>query len=126
MSFKLNHVHLVCLDLEKMISFFVDTLGADLVARKKFGGADGASLDLAGTTINLRVKKSPDEKPNGSGAGCWMDHLAIQTEDMEKAMGEISAKGFEFDGAPREVGPVKVVFFTGPEGLSFELMQPLG
>ena len=44
MSFRFHHVHIICKDLEKMIGFFTEGLGADLVRRKKFGTADGASL----------------------------------------------------------------------------------
>jgi catechol 2,3-dioxygenase-like lactoylglutathione lyase family enzyme len=55
MSYRFHHVHIVCKDLEKMIRFFTEVLEAKLIARKKFGTADGASLDLNATTINLRV-----------------------------------------------------------------------
>ena len=55
MNYRLHHVHLICKDLEGMINFFTDDLGAALVARQKFGTADGASLNLQGTTVNLRV-----------------------------------------------------------------------
>jgi len=55
MPFRFHHVHIICKDLEKMIAFFTECLGADLARRKKFGTADGASLDLQGTTINLRL-----------------------------------------------------------------------
>jgi len=58
MSFRFHHVHIICKDLEKMIGFFTEGIGADLVRRKKFGTADVASLDLQGTTINLRVARA--------------------------------------------------------------------
>ena len=46
MTYHFDHLHLVCRDLEKMIDFFVGSLGAALIVRKKFGTADGASLDF--------------------------------------------------------------------------------
>jgi hypothetical protein len=55
MTYRFHHIHLLCSNLEATIDFFVQTIGARLVGRKKFGGADGASLNLNGTTINLRV-----------------------------------------------------------------------
>ena len=61
MNYHFHHVHIICKDLEQMITFFTDALNAKLVARKKFGTADGASLDLQGITINLRVSRE-DEK----------------------------------------------------------------
>ena len=46
MTYSLHHVHLICRDLEKMISFFEEAIGTKLVERRKFGTADGATLDL--------------------------------------------------------------------------------
>ena len=57
MNYRVHHFHLVCSDLEQMISFMTETLGAELVERRKFGTADGATLDLAGNRINLRVAR---------------------------------------------------------------------
>ena len=65
MTYRLHHVHLICKDLEGMIKFFVEALGATLVARKKFGTADGASLDLQGTTVNLRVDREDEVMVGG-------------------------------------------------------------
>ena len=45
MTYSLHHVHLICLDLEKMIAFFEDAIDAKFVEHRKFGTADGAVLD---------------------------------------------------------------------------------
>ena len=55
MTYRFHHVHLICKDLEGMINFFTEAVGAILFTLKKFGTADGASLDLQGTTVNLSV-----------------------------------------------------------------------
>ena len=60
MTYRLHHVHLVCRDLEKMIGFFEEALGAKFVEHRKFGTADGATLDLQETStcgLRARVKK---------------------------------------------------------------------
>jgi catechol 2,3-dioxygenase-like lactoylglutathione lyase family enzyme len=64
MAYRFHHLHIICKDLEKMITFFTETLEAKLVMRKKFGTADGATLDLQGTTVNLRVSRE-DERSAG-------------------------------------------------------------
>jgi catechol 2,3-dioxygenase-like lactoylglutathione lyase family enzyme len=56
MKYNFHHLHIICKDLEQMITFFTDALNAKLVIRRKFGTADGASLDLQGITINLPTK----------------------------------------------------------------------
>ncbi len=49
MNYQFHHVHIICKDLEQMISFFTDAIGAGLIARRKFVTADGASLDSKGS-----------------------------------------------------------------------------
>jgi catechol 2,3-dioxygenase-like lactoylglutathione lyase family enzyme len=97
MSFRFHHVHIICKDLEKMIGFFTEGLGADLVRRKKFGTADGASLDLQGTTINLRIARA-DEKLEGDASRTvyGYNHIGLEVEDIEAAYTDLSAQGYSF------------------------------
>ena len=50
MAFKLNHLHLKTKDPQKTAKFYVDNLGATIVAEI---GTRGYRLDLHGLTINL-------------------------------------------------------------------------
>jgi catechol 2,3-dioxygenase-like lactoylglutathione lyase family enzyme len=61
MSYRFHHVHIVCKELETMVRFFTEVLEARLIDMRKFGTADGASLDLNGTTVNLRVAKEGEK-----------------------------------------------------------------
>ena len=124
MAYRFHHLHLICRDLENMIGFFTDALGANLVERKQFGGADGAVLDLAGTTINLRVEKK-DEIISGDASQTryGFDHLGLEVEDLQKAMQELTPKGVEFLSEPMDLGKQLVVFFKGPEKITLELLQ---
>jgi catechol 2,3-dioxygenase-like lactoylglutathione lyase family enzyme len=82
MSFRFHHVHIICKDLEKMIGFFTESIAAELAKRKKFGTADGASLDLQGTTINLRVARV-DEKLEGNASRTVFGYNHIGLELVE-------------------------------------------
>ena len=101
MIYRFHHIHLICKELEPMISFFTDVLNAKLVARQKFGTADGASIDLQGTTINLRVSR----------------------ED-EKMVGDASESRYGFDHigcGPHRFNPEGVlIFHTSPKYSKFE------
>ena len=126
MAYRLHHLHIICRDLEKMITFFTETLGAKLVMRKKFGTADGASLDLQGTTVNLRVSRE-DEAIAGdaSQSSYGYDHIGLQVEDIETAYTELQAQGFSFLVPPTDIPNLKMAFFKGPEDITIELVQPL-
>ncbi len=126
MSYQLHHIHLLCSDLELMVNFFTEILDATLVERKKFGGADGATLDLQGTLINLRIaredeiiKKDPSEPSYG------LNHIGLETGDIAGNYEELKGKGFEFITPPRDAGKNRIAFFKGPDNLTIELLQPL-
>jgi catechol 2,3-dioxygenase-like lactoylglutathione lyase family enzyme len=126
MAYRFHHLHIICKDLEKMITFFTETLEAKLVMRKKFGTADGASLDLQGTTVNLRVSRE-DETIVGdaSQSSYGYDHIGLQVEDIESAYTELQAQGFSFLVPPTDIPNLKMAFFKGPEDITIELVQPL-
>jgi catechol 2,3-dioxygenase-like lactoylglutathione lyase family enzyme len=76
MAYRLHHLHIICKDLEKMITFFTETLEAKLVRRQKFGTADGASLDLQGTIVNIRVSREDEEMlADASQSRYGYDHI---------------------------------------------------
>ena len=124
MSFRFHHVHIICKDLEKMIEFFTEGLGAGLVRRKKFGTADGASLDLQGTTINLRVARA-DEKLEGDASRTvyGYNHIGLEVEEIEVAYTDLSAQGYSFFMPPTNIPELRIAFFRGPEDIVIELVQ---
>ena len=126
MAYRFHHLHIICKDLEKMITFFTEALEANLVERKKFGTADGASLDLQGTTVNLRVSREDEEiVGDASQSSYGYDHIGLQVEDIETVFTELQAQGFSFLVPPKDLPNLKVAFFKGPEDITIELVQPL-
>ncbi len=126
MTYRLHHVHLICKDLEGMIHFFSEALGATLVARRKFGTADGASLDLQGTTVNLRVaREDEDMVGDASRAGFGYDHLGLQVDDVDAAYQDLKKRGFSFFMEPKDIPDLRIAFFRGPEDITIELVQKL-
>ena len=127
MTYRFHHVHLICKDLEGMINFFTEALGATLVARKKFGTADGASLDLQGTTVNLRVDRE-DEVLAGDASQTRFgyDHIGLLVEDVDAAYEDLKKRGFNFFMPPKEIPDLRIAFFRGPEDITIELIQARG
>ncbi len=126
MTYSLHHVHLICRDLEKMISFFEEALGVKLVERRKFGTADGATLDLQGIDINLRVAREGEEiRENLTPSSYGYDHIGLQVEDIQAAYEDLSNRGYSFFMPPTEGAGLIIAFFKGPENITIELLQPL-
>lgn len=124
MAYRFHHVHIVCKDLDKMIRFFTEVLEAKLVELKKFGAADGASLDLNGTIINLRVAKEEEMVGDASQSTYGYDHIGLAVEDLEKAFKDLKTRGFSFFMPPTDIPHMKIAFFKGPEDITIELCQP--
>ena len=126
MTYSLHHVHLICRDLEKMIAFFEEAIGAKLVERRKFGTADGATLDLQGVDINLRVAREGEEiRENLTPSSYGYDHIGLQVGDVQAAYDDISKRGYSFFMPPTEAAGLIIAFFKGPENITFELAQLL-
>jgi glyoxylase I family protein len=126
MTYRLHHVHLICKDLEKMIGFFDDAMGARLVERRKFGTADGATLDLQGIDINLRVVREGEEiRENRTLSTYGYDHIGLQVENVQAAYEDLAGRGYPFFMPPTEAAGMIVAFFKGPENITIELVQPL-
>ena len=127
MTYRFHHIHLICKDLEGMIRFFTEAIGATLVERKKFGTADGASLDIQGTTVNLRVDRE-DEVMTGdaSQARFGYDHIGLQVDDIDAAYEDLKQRGFTFFMPPKDIPGLRIAFFRGPEEIIIELVQKPG
>ena len=126
MSYRLHHIHLICRDLEKMIVFFKDDIGANLVKRRKFGTADGATLNLEGMDINLRVAREGEAiRENLVQSTYGYDHIGLQVEDLQSAYKDLTERGYQFFMPPTEAAGLMIAFFKGPENLTIELVQAL-
>jgi len=126
MNYRFHHLHLICKDLEGMIGFFTEALSATLIARKKFGTADGASIDLQGTTVNLRVaREDEDIAGDASRTTFGYDHVGLQVEDVDAACQDLKQRGFSFFMEPKDIPGLRIAFFKGPEDITIELVQEL-
>lgn len=121
--FTFHHVHLICRDLEGMIRFWTETLGAKLVMRRTFGTVEGATLDLAGIRINLRLPKGGEPLREGDARGCGYDHVALEVTDMAEAGKRLTDHGYPFIAGPTDRGNRISAFVRGPEGILIELME---
>ena len=126
MNCRYHHLHLICSDLEGMIQFFTENLDAKLVRRRKFATADGATLDLQGTMINLRVAREDEDVTGDSSRERYgYDHLGLEVDDVDAAFQTLKGKGYEFMIEPRDVEDVRIAFFKGPDNITIELIQQI-
>ena len=124
MEYRYHHFHLICSNLEDTERFFTGMLGAKLIERRKFGTVDGATLDLNGTRVNLRVKREDENIIGDSSQPRYgYDHLGLEVEDVDAAYKELKEKAITFTIPPTDVVNGRMAFLKGPDGITIELFQ---
>lgn len=121
--FSLDHLHLICEDLEGMIRFWTDGLGASFKEYKIFGGAQGAVLRLDNLQVNLRVPKESEQGGFTTKRSLGYDHLGLRVADLTGACSHLEKFGCRITSGPTELSDRKIVFLSGPEELTLELMH---
>ncbi|MCQ8279717.1 VOC family protein [Acetobacteraceae bacterium KSS8] len=138
-----DHVGFAVASLDAALRFWIDGLGATLEREGEMAGAflqevTGAPdatvrmavVSFAGLEIELLDYAGPDrpaspQKPFHPGFA----HLALMVADLPAVLARIAPHGWRPAGTPQRI-PVGaragtlVVYVTGPDGATIELMQP--
>ena len=124
MAYRYQHLHLLCSDLKRMENFFTDALGAKLVERREFRGADGAVVDLNGIRINLRVSREGEVIAGDSATQRYgFDHLGLEVDDLDAAFEDLTRRGYLFTTPPTKTETGQMAFLKGPDNITIELIQ---
>ena len=122
---RIDHVEIVARDYEKSIAFYRDILGFTVGERQKIDHPpleEIVYLELGGTVIELMMVGNPASGPADRWrAGYRM--MAIEVDDMDRAVGYLQGKGVEISQPPMATGKSKRAEITDPNGLSIELRQ---
>ncbi len=121
---RIDHVEITPSDIERTIRFFTDIFGFSLKMRKKVDSPpleEVAFLELGGTVLELVSVKNPVPPSGLPQVGYRM--MAIEVEDMDKAIDYLKGKGVEISMAPVNLGTSKRAEIKIPDGLTIELRQ---
>ena len=89
--YTLAHLHVICRDMEKMIRFWREALGAEFVEYRTFGDDPGAIMRFGG--LEIYFKEIPQAKELQSGqvgyehVGVYVPHLETSVESLVKGFG---------------------------------------
>jgi predicted enzyme related to lactoylglutathione lyase len=124
MAYTMDHIHLVCRNLEQVIEFFTGNFEAEFVGIKKFEGVNGATINLGGFKINLRALKENEELADADHGVHGFHHMGIGVDDLDMEFERLSEKGYRFSVPPKKIDDtLRVAFFEGPENLIVELLE---
>ena len=114
---RIDHVELVTAEPQRLERFYTEVLGFRVRDRVTVpGGLDLVYLDLGGTTVELLTYTSPPPQPAAEGLRLGYRMIALEVEDMGRALEYLKGKGIE-----PAWGPV-----TRPDYARAEIRDPDG
>ncbi|RJX32541.1 MAG: VOC family protein [Desulfarculus sp.] len=123
MTFKHDHIHLRCRDLEASIKYYQEMFGGEVVARLQPRGLTLVRMAIGDTFLALSPLREGDPQPSdGPNWGAY--ELGFLVQDIQRVCQELKAKGAEFIEGPLKVrSGVTVAFLKAPDDMQIELVQ---
>jgi catechol 2,3-dioxygenase-like lactoylglutathione lyase family enzyme len=118
MAFGIHHVHLKTRDPEQTMRFYVDNLGATLIAQVN---PRSYRVNLHGLTFNITSLIDTQSREQHYG----MEHVAVDTDAYAETLTRLRANGVR---VLEELAPTngrRVCFLEAPDGVQIELIEKL-
>jgi lactoylglutathione lyase len=124
----LAHICIYTKDIQKSLKFYTETLGFELIHQTELTSGFKFVLVKRGSCIIELLEPIDITKAKHRTIGA-IDHIALEVADINKAFEQLKAKGITFylpvTEDPNLFGGVKIAFFGGPAGETFELFEYL-
>lgn len=122
---RIDHVEIIPSDIDRTLDFYVSILGFKV--RERFPVPmppmkEIAYLELNGTTVELIGVARPDV-PSIEPWPVGYRAIALEVDDMDKAIGYLKEKGVSITWGPVATGRSKRAEIRDPDGLPIELRQ---
>jgi glyoxylase I family protein len=121
---RIDHVEITSGNLERSIRFYQEVFGFVLKERMKPPAPDIkeiAFLTLGDTMLELLDIEN--SAPPAKGAQIGFRTMAIEVDNMDRAVEYLKGKGVEVSWGPVTLGTSKRAEIEDPDGLSIELRQ---
>ncbi len=121
---RIDHIELVTADEERAVRFYTEVLGFSVRSRFAVpGGLKLVYLDLGGTTVELMTYTEMQPAPRAEGEHLGYRMMALEVDDMQRALAELKAKGVECTWGPLIRPSYARAEIRDPDGNSIELRQ---
>jgi glyoxylase I family protein len=122
---RIDHVEIIPRNFEKTIDFYTNILGFKIKVRRKVDKPpliEIVFLELKDTVIEIMWVENP-APPSQEPWQVGYPRLALEVENMDKAVEYLKDKGVEISLGPINLGTSKRAEIKDPDGLSIELRQ---
>jgi catechol 2,3-dioxygenase-like lactoylglutathione lyase family enzyme len=111
-----HHVHLKTRDPKSTMQFYVDNLGATLVAEVS---GRGYRLDLHGLTLNITSLIDSQTREQHYG----IEHVAVDTDDYTGTLARLRTNGVRILEELPPTNGRRVCFLEAPDGAQIEVIE---
>ena len=116
MAMAVQHVHLKGEDPKKTAQFYIDNLGATLIAEIP---GRGCRLNLHGLQLNITGVVATQSRKQIYG----IEHIAVDTDDYAGTLAKLKANGVRIlEEMPPNNGR-RVCFLEAPDGAQVEIIE---
>jgi len=120
----LDHVHIMCKDLEKSVQYFAGFFGGKVETRTELRGFPMVRMLVQGIHVNLHQTDSKAAPLETGKAIPGLDHIGFLVKGLEKEVEDLEKKGGRFSvDFTQGPGGVKFAFLDGPDGIRIELIE---
>jgi catechol 2,3-dioxygenase-like lactoylglutathione lyase family enzyme len=116
MPFGTHHVHVKTRDPKQTMQFYVDNLGATLIAEV---GTRGYRVNLHGLTLNITTLIDTQTREQHYG----LEHIALDTEDYSGTLAHLRANGVRILEELPPTNGRRVCFLEAPDGVQIEVIE---
>ena len=116
MAIGVHHVHVKSRDPKTTMQFYVDNLGAKLIAEP---GPNSYRVSLAGLQINITGIIESQKREQHYG----IEHIAVDTDDYAGALARFRANGVRVLEELPPTNGRRVGFLEAPDGTQIEVIE---
>lgn len=116
MAIGVHHVHLKTRDPKRTMQFYVDNLGATLIAEVS---GRGYRVDLHGLTLNITSLIDSQTREQHYG----IEHVAVVTDDYTGTLARLRTNGVRILEELPPTNGRRVCFLEAPDGAQIEVIE---
>lgn len=120
----LDHVHIICGDVEETAKYFKKVFDGRELSRSETGEFPRIRMDVKGVIVFLLGTTRGAGQITARKGNKGLDHFGFQVKDFDETIEELKKRGGKFSEGPG-VSPSgnKFAFIEGPDGIHIELIE---
>ena len=115
----INHIHMMAKDTDAMLEWFLEVFGGENIPERGKGRFHTVLYD----DVWLHISSPNEGVTNEPSRGRAIDHVGFRVKSLGEFRTKLLASGYEpYLERPNPPGS-DLMFFVGPEGIHFEIME---